>query len=162
MSSTQFSFKSSGFKSNDRKFEQIKTQERPIGFVTPLVLEDNTFKMHVNPIKQLSDNFRNLLMTNNGERLGRYSYGANLNSILFEYGNNQNLESIISEIINEMTQKYIPSIIINSIEVYQTELEEKNSANSLGLAKFVIRINYSIPKFKSPNLGIEIDFMIGG
>ena len=39
--------------------------------------------MNTDPVRQLADNFRNLIMTNHGERLGRYNYGANLNSLIF-------------------------------------------------------------------------------
>ena len=81
MSHSQFKFKSSGFRRDDRRFVAKKTVARPIGLRTPLESGDDIFKMHVDPVKQLSDNFRNLILTNHGERLGMFDYGANLNSI---------------------------------------------------------------------------------
>ena len=35
---------------------------------------------------QLRDNLRNLLLTNHGERLGMYSFGANLQELSMEHG----------------------------------------------------------------------------
>jgi phage baseplate assembly protein W len=163
MSSSQFNFKSSGFKQTDRKFaKKIVVQKKPIGIKTPLELDDDIFKMHDNPIRQLSDNFRNMIMTNKGERLGRYDYGANLKSLVFEYSNNPDFDQIIASTIQEETVRYFPSILIHDINSIKIDLNEKNEANLLGLAKVTVKITYSIPKFKSPVLGLEVDILAGG
>ena len=162
MGHSQFKFKSSGFRRDDRRFVAKKTIERPIGIKTPLVLGDDIFEMHDNPIKQIADNFRNLVMTNHGERLGMFNFGANLNSLLYEYSNQPNFENIVAEAITNVTQKYIPSISINSITTSFVDIEEKNNLNRVGLAKVRIKIEYTIPRFKSPRLGLEVDLAVGG
>lgn len=162
MSGSQFNFKSSGFKTVDRRFEQKKTQSRPIGIKTPLELGGDLFYVYDNPVKQLTDNFRNLILTNKGERLGRYSFGANLKAIVFEYSNSPNFNQILNEVIISETQKYIPAIQIISIEPENIEKNEKNDLNLIGLAMVRIRINYIIPKLKTPVLGLEVDILAGG
>ena len=162
MGHSQFKFKSSGFRRDDRRFVSKKTVDRPIGFKTPLEEGDDIFKMHTNPIKQLSDNFRNLVMTNNGERLGMFNFGANLNSLLFDYSNESEFQNIVGEAIVQAANKYIPSISINNITAIAIDENEKNDLNRLGLTKVRIRINYTIPKFKSPNLALEVDLTVGG
>jgi len=162
MSHSQFKFKSSGVRTTNRRFERKKTVDRPIGIKTPIESGDDFVKMHVSPIRQLSDNFRNLIMTNHGERLGMFDFGANLNSIVFEYSNSPNFEQMIEESIVNATQKFIPSIVITNAEVMFVDESEKNSLNKLGLTKVRIRINYVIPKFKSPNLALEVDMNVGG
>ena len=162
MGHSQFKFKSSGFRRDDRRFVAKKTVDRPIGFKTPLAPGGDIFEMHTSPIKQLSDNFRNLVMTNNGERLGMFNFGANLNSVVFDYSNNTDFENIVGEAIISAANKYIPSISIGNITTQKIDVNEKNDLNKLGLAKMRIRINYTIPKFKSPNLALEVDLTIGG
>ena len=53
-------------------------------FRTLTPLSASVFKMHFNSIDQVHDNLRNLILTNNGDRLGRYNFGANLQPILTE------------------------------------------------------------------------------
>ena len=163
MSHSQFNFKSSGVRKTARQFTKAPpTQNRPIGFKTPLVQGDDFFEMHANPVKQLADNFRNLIMTNHGERLGTFNFGANLNSVVFEYSNSPNFETAVSETIIETTKKYIPSISINNIRSVFVDEAEKSELNDLGMTKVRIRIDYTIPKFKSPNMALEVDINVGG
>tara|TARA_B100000900_G_C20051165_1_gene502041 strand:+ start:38 stop:529 length:492 start_codon:yes stop_codon:yes gene_type:complete len=163
MGHSQFKFKSSGVRKTDHRFTKKSTSpDRPIGFKTPLTLGDDLFKMHTSPIRQLSDNFRNLIMTNQGERLGMFNFGANLNAIVFEYSNSPNFEQLVGEAITNVTQKYIPSITIVDIQSAFVDKVEKNDANRIGLAKVRIRIEYIVPKFKSPKLALEVDLNIGG
>ena len=162
MSHSKFKFKSSGFTRDDRRFVAKKTIDRPIGIKTPLEEGDDIFKMHTSPVRQLTDNFRNLIMTNNGERLGMFNYGANLNSLLFEYSNNPDFENIVGQAIIESTNKFIPSISISGISALPIDVHEKNDLNRVGLTKVRIRVDYTIPKFKSPNLALEVDLTVGG
>jgi len=162
MSSSQFNFKSSGVRTSDRRFTTKKTHLRPIGIKTPLELENNEFKTHTNPIKQLSDNFRNLMMTNKGERLGRFNFGANLTALVYEYSNTPQFEEIISESIIQATQEYIPTIAIQNIDSNVIDINEKKDLNRFGVAKVSIKIQYTIPKFNSPLLGLEINLNVGG
>ena len=81
-------FKSVGDRASARKFQPV-TNEIPIGIKTPLRLGENNdgiFAMHLNIADQIHDNFRNLLLTNYGERLGQYEYGANLRELAMELG----------------------------------------------------------------------------
>ena len=91
-----------------------------------------------------------------------FNFGANLNSIVFEYSNSPNFEQVVGDTIIAATQKYIPSITITDIESVFIDEVEKNDANRIGLAKVRIRIEYVIPKFKSPKLAIEVDLNLGG
>ena len=162
MGHSQFKFKSSGFRRDDRRFVAKKTIDRPVGIKTPLEVGSDMFVTHSNPIKQLTDNFRNLIMTNHGERLGMFNFGANLKSLLYEYSNESNFESIISEAIVNVTSKHIPSITISGISATFVDTHEKNDLNRIGLAMVRIKIEYIIPRFKSPKLALEVDLAVGG
>ena len=162
MGHSQFKFKSSGVRTTDRRFVSKKTVDRPIGIKTPLEVGNDIFKMHTSAIRQLTDNFRNLIMTNHGERLGMFDFGANLNAIVFEYSNSPNFEDIVSESIINSVQKYIPSIVVTNISAIFVDETEKNDLNRLGLTKVRVRVDYNVPKFKSPNLALEVDINVGG
>jgi len=162
MGHSQFKFKSSGFRRDDRRFVAKKTVARPIGLRTPLESGDDIFKMHVDPVKQLSDNFRNLILTNHGERLGMFDYGANLNSILYEYSTSPDFVNIVSNAIVDATNRFIPSISIDDIAATFVDENEKNDLNRVGLTKVRLRISYTVPRFKSRKLGLEVDLVVGG
>lgn len=81
-------FKSVGDNAALGKF-QPRQNLRPIGIKTPLRLgtrHDGVFSMHNIVADQLRDNLRNLLLTNHGERLGLYNFGANLQELSMEHG----------------------------------------------------------------------------
>lgn len=162
MGHSQFKFKSSGVRQDNRKFTKKVRVLRPIGIKTPMSLGDDIFKMHNDPISQLSDNFRNLILTNFGERLGRYDFGANLRSLVYEYSGNSDFEAIVEKQIVDAADKFIPQIKIISVASQRIETNEKNSLNKLGLAKITLRIIYNIPTLKTRNLGIEVDLFVGG
>ena len=162
MSHSQFKFKSSGFRHDDRRFHKERTVVKPIGIKTPLEVGDDIFKMHTNPLKQVSDNLRNLIMTNQGERLCRYKFGVNLRSILFEYSNFKQYEQSVGQAISSAVSQYMPMVSLNDIDVQIVDDEEKNSVNRYGLTKVRIRVSFSVPKLRSNTMSIDIDLYVGG
>ena len=89
MARKRFSFKSSGKLVTAREIVEPTVVVSPIGIKTPLEFtsgkrDENFYRMHFNAADQIRDNFRNLLMTNFGERLGRGDLGANLKSLLYD------------------------------------------------------------------------------
>ena len=162
MSLGQFNFKSSGTKKQDRKFTKEVDFSRPYGIKTPMVLGDDIFKMHRDPVSQIADNFRNLVLTNFGERLGRYNFGTNLKALVYEYSNEPNFDSLASQQIIDAAEKFMPVVQIKSVTSEKINTNEKNNLNVLGLAKVTLRIRYSVPALNSRDLGLEVDFYIGG
>jgi phage baseplate assembly protein W len=162
MSLSQFNFKSSGTKKDNRRYTKEVVVARPIGIVSPMNLGDDIFKMHTNPVKQLADNFRNLVLTNYGERLGKYNFGTNLKGLVYEYSNQPDFDRIASQQIEEAVQKFIPQIKIKNVTSELINTNEKNILNDIGLAKVTIRIIYFIPALNSKDLGLEVDFYLGG
>ena len=78
---TSYSFKSSGNTvSEEETFASAEVRKPPIGIQTPIRLElgQGLFAMHSDITKVISDNLRNLILTNHGERLGFPDFGADL------------------------------------------------------------------------------------
>lgn len=151
-------FKSVGEIATSRKF-QPANNEIPIGIKTPLRFGDSNdgiFAMHFNLADQIEDNFRNLLLTNHGDRLGRFDFGANLFELSFELGKQEfDFEAIRR--IRAATNKFMPFI---SLKTFESEILGKDTINAIGKAK--IRIVYDVPRLNITNKSIEMIIFVGG
>jgi phage baseplate assembly protein W len=108
-------FKSVG-KTNAKLVEEntsLTSSQLPIGILTPLQLGDRkngTLRMSWSLIDQIADNLRNLILTNWGERLGNYYFGANLKEISTEIVNQENYDSLAMERIKSAVSKWMPYV----------------------------------------------------
>jgi phage baseplate assembly protein W len=163
---TKFNFKSSGSRINDRNvsIESFTKKKRDIGIKTPLsnAQGHQIFDMNQDPVEQIKDNLRNLIITNFGERLGLYDFGADLNSLVFEFINNPSIESEIVERIETAVEKYMPGISITEISQIELDRAEKEDANRRGLAKIKLRILYDIPSGRIGNQSLDVILHGGG
>jgi len=160
-----FNFKSSGNKLGDREITpKITKKDRDIGIKTPLSNYQGRqlFDMNTEPVAQVKDNLKNLILTNAGERLGLYDFGADLSALLFDLGSNQGIETEFIERINVAVQKYLPGIEIDEVTQIEVDKNEKRSANNKGLALVRIRIRFSIPRARISNQAIEVTLQAGG
>lgn len=84
----------------------------PIGFKTPLETDDGSsiFKMHYNLNEQITDNLRNLILTNHGERLAFYDFGANIRPLLTEFANKDAFDGEAMTRIKKAVSKYMPFV----------------------------------------------------
>ena len=84
----------------------------PIGFKTPLETDDGSsiFKMHYSLPDQITDNLRNLILTNHGERLAFYDFGANIRPLLTEFGNKDAFDGEAMTRIKRAVSKYMPFV----------------------------------------------------
>ena len=151
------SFKSVGELSTDRKF-QSTPNEIPVGIKTPLSLgqkSDGIFTMHFSLANQIQDNFRNLLLTNHGERLGFHDFGANLRELTLELAADQ-FEAEAMRRIKAAVAKYMPYLDLQTFEYTIDTSQNQNTA------KMRLKIVYNIPRLNVSNKGIELSFFIGG
>jgi len=161
-----FNFKSSGTRISDRNVSPDKFTKklRDIGIKTPLTnnQERQIFDMHQSPVDQIKDNMRNLILTNAGERLGLYDFGADLNVLLFDLHNNTNVESEMVERIQKAVEKYMPGVSISEVSEVELDRHEKEEVNRMGMAKIRLRIIYDIPSARIGNQSIEVTLQSGG
>lgn len=160
-----FNFKSSGNRVGDREITPKNTvKQRDIGIKTPLSNYQGRqiFDMHNDPTAQVKDNLRNLILTNAGERLGLYDFGADLSALLFDLSSNSSVETEFIERINTAVQKYMPGIEVEEVEEIDLDKAEKNLVNESGMAKIRLRIKFSIPSIRVGNQAIEVTLQSGG
>ena len=130
--------------------EEIKVRYNP---KTPLTLSTNKselFVMNTNIGDSVSDNLKNLLLTNRGERVMQPDFGANLKPILTEYGTT-GFENEVMARIKASVSKYLPYV-----SLLQMTLEEIESPPSLGLLIVRVGITYKVPGSTQQQLTVDI------
>ena len=149
-----YSFKSSGetpSKVRERNSQQ-EVLRPPIGIKTPLELgsgADGLLKMHRDFLTTISDNLRNLLLTNKGERLLDYEFGANLKELCFELGTDEADAEAIDR-IRTSVGRYLPYVNLETFETFTQPSIDR------GVARVGIRITYKVPQASQELKKIEV------
>ena len=165
---SKFKFKSVGNVITDEKFDRSEDKDAlanvKIGIKTPVRNSEGAdfFDMHNDPREQLKDNLKNLILTNQGERLINTSFGANLKSALYDFSKDREYKQTIENMIRDSAQKFMPAINITEVQSVVIDEQEKNSANRSGLAKLKLRVIFSVPVMRVDNLAVEVSMFIGG
>jgi phage baseplate assembly protein W len=149
------SFKNAGFKQYDiRRIESVEVSKIPIGIKTPLSFGLNGegfYTMNFTVADQIQDNFKNLLLTNHGERIGRYFYGANLQPLVVEFTTKQNdFETEAITRINTAVSVWMP--FIQLIDFDYTPIYD----NDQFIIKMGITVTYSVPEVQVFNKKIQV------
>lgn len=146
------SFKSVGdLPENPRSAQPV--QPKPVGITTPVTFVTRVggpFAMSTSILDQMVDNFRNMLITNHGERLALYDFGANLRSLLTERLAQQDYDEQAMLLIKATTEKYMPYINLNSFETQVLATDQD------AISKLKIRVDFSIPKLSTKIKSVEI------
>ena len=104
--------------------------------------------------EQVHDNLRNLLLTNWGERLGFYNFGANLRELTSELSNIDAFdEEAISRIRSAVT-KWMPFVVLKD---FVSEIDNERNINT-GIVK--ISITYSVPQLGVENKALQISLYV--
>jgi len=108
---------------------------------TPLQLSNNKselFVMNTDLASAVSDNMKNLLLTNRGERVMQPDFGANLKAILSEFGTT-GFESEVMRRIKTSVSKYFSYVTLLNMT-----LEKVETPPEQGLVVVNVGISYSI------------------
>ena len=171
MAKPKFKFKSAGTQRGDnRQFDNPQIIVRPIGLKTPMEFGDdrgNLHKTHTDPIKQIKDNLRNLILTNYGERLGRPEIGADLISLTFRADQIGDFLRLATIKITESVKKYMPFVVINEVDYVdssftQSQLQNFFIEDSTGIKKVTLNIDYNITQFNLNNQILQVTIFAGG
>jgi len=129
----------------------------PIGIRTP-VLEDPSqnglFLMHTDVKEQIADNLRNLILTNWGERLGNYFFGANLRPILVDFSSKDDFDQEAMIRINTAISKWMPFVTPVGYESFI----DHESKQSTGIVRLVLI--YSVTSVGLINAKMEITLFV--
>jgi len=120
-----------------------------------VALGEGIFVMHSDITKVISDNLRNLILTNHGERLGFPDFGANLRPILFDLGNEDGDQQAIVQ-IKDAVRKYMPFVSLQGFQVFIEPFDEDT------IAKVGIQVTYTIPLIDEILRSLEVMLYVGG
>jgi phage baseplate assembly protein W len=133
-----FTFKSSGIQTTSNQtstqsiFQEPEKTLPPIGIKTPINLgnpeKEGIFEMHFDLFDQISDNLRNLITTNWGERIGRYDYGANLGPLTTDLVSQDDFDNEAITRINNAIKKWMSFVRPVSFVSKINNTDNKNTA----------------------------------
>tara|TARA_Y100000034_G_scaffold129385_1_gene185733 strand:- start:12150 stop:12647 length:498 start_codon:yes stop_codon:yes gene_type:complete len=148
-----YSFKSVGEQTEERALQKKSFKRNiPFGIKTPVALssEGTEFiKMNYTMADQVGDNFKNMILTNHGERLGFPDFGANLMELAFELQSEAGQTEAINR-ISLAVGKYMPYLIPSTFEPITEYFDNKT------VAKVGVRITYSVPKLSVKDKVLEV------
>lgn len=153
----KISFKSVGVTREDLKGAGISSTLFPIGIKTPLKLgkKYGIFDMYTNMADTIHDNLRNLILTNWGERLGLYYFGANLRPLTTEYSVQEQFDSEAVIRIKTAVNQWMPYVdLVDYISSFE------NFSQISSTAHINLTITYSVSKLNVSNKQLNINLFI--
>lgn len=152
------SFENVGYKIYEtRKLVNPTVSETPVGILTPLRIssENETFfNTTANVTEVLKDNLRNLILTNHGERLGRYFFGANLKPLAIEYTSNDEFEAEAMMRINTAVRDYMPYVNLRNFS-HKIVRDLQNT-----ITKVEIAVGFTVPKLNIQEAFIKLSIYV--
>lgn len=152
---TSIKFKSSGYKSTTTPTAAPEVSPIPYGIKTPLQLGTKSiFSMHYDLADQVHDNLRNLLLTNWGERVGFYYFGANLRQLVTEMYNTEQFDDAAIENIRQAVTTWMPYV---NLKDFSSSVDNTTNYH-VGVVK--INVTYNVPQLKVENKSLQITLYV--
>jgi phage baseplate assembly protein W len=146
-----FSFKSVGTTVADAAAYALASTPTPLGIKTPLALgNDDLLSMNYTLVAQLTDNLKNLVLTNWGERLGFYDFGANLRPLMTDLVSLDDFDTEAINSIRNAVQRWMPYI---DLQDFVSEADRNNVGNT---AVIRLTITFNIPSLNVVNRKLEV------
>lgn len=151
----QINFKSVGQTRQQRVTNALSSSLKPVGILTPLQpgSDGNIFNMSTSLADQVTDNLRNLILTNWGERVVHYDFGANLKPLLSEMVSLDDFDAEACSRIKGAVDRWLPYI---SLENFESKIDKVGNASANGLSVIKMTITFNVPALKVFNRVIEV------
>jgi len=138
-----YSFRSSGTTQAAAAANRLATTAVPVGIITPVSLgSDDLLTTSTDLATQLADNLRNLVLTNWGERLGFYDYGANLRPLVTELVSLDDFDIQAISRIKAAVQRWMPYIDLEDF------LSSSDGTQNQKVATINLAITFNIPSLR--------------
>lgn len=128
----------------------------PIGIKTPVSFAqtgNSMFDMSYDIGTQISDNLKNLLLTNSGERLMMGDLGASLKDLAYDLSSENVIDEALQR-ISSTVSKYMPFI---KLETFEPRTEKSSEGTVL---YSIIKITYTVPSANLFNQAIEVSLVV--
>lgn len=98
------------------------------GVKYPIAMTGQTFELAYDNITRLKANLKNLLSTQQGERLNQPLFGTTLHKLIFEQDSPE-LNEKIYEAIQTAVARYVPNVTVDEIEINDNGRTENGQMN---------------------------------
>jgi len=129
----------------------------PIGIKTPLRYGNTAlYEMHTDLFDQIRDNLRNLVLTNWGERLGQYDFGANLFELASERLARDDYDQEVAFRIRAAVEKWMPFVSLQEMLPLDNaeDLQVRSHAPTMSLRRYLL--TYDVPSINSVKQSLEV------
>ena len=117
--------------------------------------KDGFFATTSTTIEAVKNNIKNLLQTEEGERLFQPSLGLNLKKLLFEHITNENLLSIQDAILDRL-EFWLPFVEVRNIEVLS-----RDDDTDIGINEIRVKILFNIKQDPNTLDSVSLSFSSG-
>lgn len=151
------SFKSVGVRYYEEPTDTSQ-ENLPLAIKSPMSLgqsNDGIFSMTFDLRSTIRQNLKNLILTNWGERIGRYFFGANLRPLTMEFGTEQ-FDNEVAIRIKSAVSKWMSFVELQDMQ------REVEFLGVKGMTKIKLKIFYSVPAIKVKQDLIEVDLYLAG
>ena len=151
------SFKSVGKTTTQRTTETTETSPIPIGIKTPLQpggTGEGVWAMHFDLANQVHDNLKNLILTNWGDRLGVYNFGANLKELTTEIVSQEDFDNQVVVRIKDAVERWMPYV---SLRDYVSQIQHEGNQKT-GIIQFTI--TYDIPSLNVEDRALQVTLYV--
>ena len=165
--STSISFKSAGTRIDDynsRYENKVPVVLNPIGIKTPISMKKGSlFGVHFDLMDNVVDNFRNLILTNKGERLGNPMFVTDLRKIQFDTANKEDAEIEMMAKIQNACKLFMPFVVLQDFVTSQipTELLTLKDASSFPGGALSVKISFSVPQIDNKTRALSLILPMG-
>jgi phage baseplate assembly protein W len=129
----------------------------PIGIRTPLRFGNTSlFEMNTDLFDQIRDNLRNLILTNHGERLVHFDFGANLVELSTERTSLEEYDSEVATRIAAAVSKWMPFVSLNELVPLDSDDDVLGRSRTSTIPVRRYLISYDVPTINSPKQSLEI------
>lgn len=153
-STRTFSYTADGSDVGQDRNTPTVNQKTPISIKSPMAVSDRfgAFDMYEDVISAVTAHVKNILLTNKGERLGNYNFGADVRRIIFE-SDVLNIEDALAKSIQENITQFIPAVELLDMSIFT-----RDQINDLRLNEILLRVTFRI---KGINLNSSVNLVIG-
>jgi len=158
VAASAISFKSVG-KSTVAVRSEIETTRVviPIGIKTPIRYGNTAlFEMHTDLFDQIRDNLRNLVLTNWGERLGQFDFGANLIELAAERLARDDYDQEVAFRIKAAVEKWMPYLVLQEMVPLDAVEDVQSRSNVARVALRRYLLTYDVPSINSAKQSLEV------
>mgnify|MGYP001591361941 FL=1 len=137
------------FKNVGKTLEEIRVELNqtsgslnPVGIKTPLRqgnISHGIFEMNFTLENQIHDNLKNLILTNHGERLGLFDFGANLRPLMSELNSKEDFDVEAVSKIRIAVSKWMSFV---SLDTFESSIDRFNNKH---VGKIMLKIVYGVP-----------------